>query len=65
MRQYEIASNGSDGTYGNFDVDRVGRFVGIVEDIYRKRGNPLPSGISADAVVTNEFIDPTISLPAR
>jgi hypothetical protein len=65
MKQYEITSNGGDATYGNFDMDRVGRFVGIVEDIYRNRGNPLPAGITAGSVATNEFIDSHISLPTR
>jgi hypothetical protein len=62
MRQYQIASNGADSIYGNFDEDRVSRFVAIVQDIYRKRGRPLPTGISTSDIVTNQFIDPAISL---
>lgn len=63
MRQYQIASNGSDTTYGNFDQDRINRFISIVQDIYRKRGRPLPSGISPEDIATNQFIDSSISLP--
>ena len=63
MRQYEIASNGSDDTYGNFDESRADRFFGIVAQIFAQRGTPLPAGLSARDIVTNEFIDPAVSLP--
>jgi hypothetical protein len=58
--QYKIASNGADDIYGNFDISRVERFIPIVEDIYAQRGTPLPA-VRASDIVTNEFVDPTIS----
>jgi hypothetical protein len=63
LRQYEIASNGPDGIYGNFDLARADRFFGVVADIYADRATLLPAGLSARDVLTNEFIDPSVSLP--
>jgi hypothetical protein len=64
FQQYKIASNGSDDVFGNFDLDRVERFIPIVADIYRKRGAQLPGTMAGD-IVTNDFIDPSISWKAK
>ena len=63
FKQYEIASNGSDDTLGNFDEARVDRMITIVSDIFAARGQQLPKGLKAADVVTNEFVDPAIRLP--
>ncbi len=61
--EFELATNGSDDTYGNFDLSRVGRLFDIVTEVMNERGTPLPSSLTADAVVTNAFIDPAVTLP--
>lgn len=63
FKQYEIASNGSDATLGNFDEDRVDRMIKIVSDILSGRGEKLPEGLSASDIMTNDFVDPAIGLP--
>jgi hypothetical protein len=60
--QFELASNGSDDTYGNFDTERVQRLVTILQQVYADRGTPLDPSLQAADVVTNEFIDPSIGL---
>lgn len=60
--QFELATNGGDDTYGNFDPARLERFFGIVGAVYAQRGTALPEGLGPDDVATNEFIDPAIGL---
>ncbi len=62
MRQYDIASNGSDDIYGNFDDERVSRLIDIVTEVIEDRDPSVTGTIAVSDVVTNEFIDPTISL---
>ncbi len=63
--EFELATNGSDDTYGNFDTARVNRLFDIVAEVMTERDTPLPANLSAEAVVTNDFIDPAVSLPRR
>lgn len=60
--QFELATNGSDNVYGNFDVGRVSRLFDIVKGVYAKRKTPLPDTIHATDVYTNAFIDPSIGI---
>jgi hypothetical protein len=59
-----IVGNGSDQTIGNFDLARVGGVLEIVRTIFAGRRTPLKEGLSAQDLATNEFIDPSIGLPA-
>jgi hypothetical protein len=61
--QFELASNGTDAAFGNFDVSRMNRLFDIVTDVYTERGTPLASDTRAAESYTNDFIDPSISLP--
>ncbi|MPY94519.1 MAG: ABC transporter substrate-binding protein [Acidimicrobiia bacterium] len=63
MRQYNIASNGSDDVYGNFDRDRVQRMIGIVTDVLAQRGQASTLEVTVDDIVEDKFIDETVSLP--
>jgi hypothetical protein len=58
-----IVGNGPDQTIGNFDLERVGGVLDIVRTIFAGRRQPLKEGLRAEDLATNEFIDPSISLP--
>ncbi|WP_327148098.1 ABC transporter substrate-binding protein [Nocardia sp. NBC_01329] len=60
----KIVGNGPDDTLGNFDEARVNRVIDAVTPILRKRGDKIADGLTATDLVTNEFIDPAIALPA-
>jgi hypothetical protein len=58
----KIVGNGPDNSLGDFDTARVDRVISAVTPILRARGVEVPDGLAADALVTNEFIDPSIGL---
>lgn len=58
----KIVGNGPDATLGNFDTARVDRVIAAVTPILRARGQTVPDGLTADSLVTNQFIDPAIGL---
>lgn len=58
-----LVSNSPDGTLGSFDIDRVTSFIEIAVPVYQERGDKVQEGITANDLVTNEYIDPSISLP--
>ncbi len=55
-----IVGNGPDNTVGNFDTDRVNEVIIQIRDELPSIAGP--PGLSADDLVTNEFIDPDIGL---
>jgi hypothetical protein len=57
-----LLSNGPDDTIGNFDLDRVNALIEKAIPVYTSLGQPPLEGITAEDVVTNEFIDPDIGL---
>jgi hypothetical protein len=57
-----LLSNGPDGTIGNFDMDRVNGLIEKAIPVYTALGQAPPDGLTAEDVVTNEFIDDTIGL---
>lgn len=59
MREDGIIGNGSDDTIGNFDMDRVNRMLEIVRPSLDERSDP---DVTAEDVVTNRFIDPSIGI---
>lgn len=62
MRQYDIASNGSNDTYGDFDRERVERMIGLVAEVFEARGEPMVEAVSVDDVVDGSFTEVSISL---
>lgn len=60
-----IVSNGGNGTLGDFDLDRVKKTIEIVVPIYKGQRKELKEAVGPNDLVTNEFIDPAISLPAK
>ncbi|WP_144123490.1 hypothetical protein [Catellatospora sichuanensis] len=58
----KIVGNGGNATLGDFDVDRVKQVIGIVGPIYAGQRKEIKAGLTAQDLVTNEFIDPAIGL---
>jgi len=60
-----LVSNSPDGILGSFDVSRVDDFIATAAPIYTARGDKVRESLTAADLVTNEYIDPSISLPAE
>jgi hypothetical protein len=59
----KLVSNGPDSTIGNFDMDRVQKFIDDTIPIFKGVGvDSIKDGVKAADVVTNDFIDPSIGL---
>ncbi|GAA2235092.1 ABC transporter substrate-binding protein [Herbiconiux moechotypicola] len=58
-----LAGNGDDETLGDFDLDRVNDLLEKVTPVFATLGTAPADGLTADDLVTNEFIDPSIGLP--
>ena len=57
-----LVANGPDDTVGNFDPDRVNGLIEKAIPVYTSLGQPPKDGLTADDIVTNQFIDPSIGL---
>lgn len=57
MKELGITSNGPDSTIGNFDLERV---QSVIDDLRAIGGLNIPDDLTAEDMVTNEFIDPSI-----
>jgi hypothetical protein len=62
MKKLGIVGNAPDGTLGAFQDARVQQLIGILTPIYAKEGKQTLPGLKPSDIVTNEFIDPSISL---
>jgi hypothetical protein len=58
----KIVGNGSNSVLGDFDVERVRKVISIVGPIYTGQRKEVKSGLVPQDLVTNEFIDPSVSL---
>jgi hypothetical protein len=65
LRDRGIVGNGPDTTLGNFDTARVSRMVEILGPVFAAQNKPIKEGLTAEQLVTNEFVDPSIGLPAQ
>ena len=57
-----LQANGTDGTMGSFDMDRVAELIELATPIYTEQGATPKDGLVPDDIVTNQFIDPSIAL---
>ena len=57
-----LQANGTDGTMGSFDTDRVAELIELAVPIYTEQGATPKDGLVPDDIVTNQFIDPSIAL---
>ena len=64
MKQLGIVGDAPDGTLGAFTDARVQQLIGILTPIYAKKGKQTLPGLKPSDIVTNQFIDPSISLKA-
>jgi hypothetical protein len=55
-----IVGNGGNNTIGDFDLDRVDGVIAATAE--RVTSIPVPEGLTAQDLVTNEFIDPSVGL---
>ncbi len=58
----KLVANSPDGTLGSFDLQRVTDFIALATPVYEKTGAKVKEGLTAEDIVTNEFIDPNIKL---
>jgi hypothetical protein len=64
MRDIGLVTNGKTRVLGDFDLSRVDRLIKIDVPIFGGEHKQLKPGLTVDDIATNEFLDPTISLPA-
>jgi hypothetical protein len=64
MRQRGIVGNGSNATLGDMDEARIARMIAVLQPILAAQNKPIKQGLAPDQVFTNEFVDPSIGLPA-
>lgn len=58
-----IVANSPDGTLGSFDIARVTQFISVALPVFEKAGYEPQKTLTAADIVTNEFVDPAVSLP--
>jgi hypothetical protein len=56
-----LVQNSPDGTLGSYDLERAQRVIDLLVPLFEGSENFDPT-VTADQIVTNEFIDPSISL---
>ena len=61
QKKLGLVGNGNDDTHGNFDLDRVQKLIDETTPIFTDQGTPPKAGLTPDALVTNQFIDTSIS----
>ncbi len=57
-----LIANGSDGVLGSFDAPRVQKLIGRLVPVFEAKGAAPKSGLTSADLVTNEFLDKSISL---
>ena len=58
MRDLDIVSNGSDGTFGNFDMDRIQKLIDQIAPVFVEAGADVKEGLRAEDTATNELHRP-------
>ena len=64
MKDDGLVANGPDGVMGKFDLDRVNDLIAKAIPVYTALGQTPKDGLTAEDIVTNEFLDPSIGLPS-
>ncbi|MGA0862938.1 MAG: ABC transporter substrate-binding protein [Ilumatobacteraceae bacterium] len=62
MLEDKLVANSPDGTLGSFDLDRVTSFIETAIPIYETSGSKIKEGLTPADIVTNEYIDTSITL---
>ena len=61
--EYGIVANGTDGVFGSFDDTRVQTIIETLTPALTDAGTPPVDGLAPGDLYTNDFLDPSISLP--
>ncbi|QNG21420.1 ABC transporter substrate-binding protein [Rhodococcus triatomae] len=61
MRELGLVDNGPTPALGDFDLERVAELVDILRPIYAAQGLTIPEDLTPEDLVTNEFVDPSVS----
>jgi len=56
-----IIANGSNSTLGDFDLGRVDDLITKARPLFKSQNIDVPAGLRAENIVTNQFIDPSVS----
>jgi len=62
MQVDKLVANSPDGTLGSFDLDRVTKFIETATPVYSATGAVLKEGLTPADIVTNKYIDSSITL---
>jgi hypothetical protein len=62
MKKLGIVGDAPDGALGAFTDSRVQQLIGILAPIYKAQGKQTLPGLKPSDIVTNQFIDPSVSL---
>ncbi len=62
MQEDKLVANSPDGTLGSFDIDRVTAFIEKAVKVYTAIGSTPKEGLTAADLVTNEYIDSSVTL---
>ncbi|PZE22924.1 MULTISPECIES: ABC transporter substrate-binding protein [unclassified Curtobacterium] len=60
MKKLKVATDGSNGYVGDMDASRLNSFITKAAPIFEKSGGHVQSGLTADDLYTNQFIDKKI-----
>ncbi len=62
MLDLELVSDAGNETLGDFDCERVDGLIEKLRPVFEAKGITIPADTACEDVVTNEFIDTSISL---
>jgi len=62
MQEDQLIANSPDGTLGSFDLDRVTDFIKTALPVFTANGSKPKADLTAEEIVTNKYIDPSIKL---
>lgn len=60
MKDNGIVGNGTNSTLGDFDTARVEKLLQVVRPVFATQKTPLPAGLTAEDVATNDYVDASI-----
>jgi hypothetical protein len=62
MKEDGLVVDPKSGGFGSFDAGRNNRMINILRPIYTAQRQNVPGDLTADAIATNEYIDPSIRM---
>jgi hypothetical protein len=62
MKDDGLVADPRSGGFGSFDTSRNSRMIDILRPIYTAQRLTVPADLSADAIATNEYLDPSIRM---